>query len=258
MNWRTSRKGPLLRGFTAVEVGGWCILVRPGLEGWAAEVVADRALTLGMMGGGRAAHPVVEVPGGGAALVRRFHRGGLMRHLNRDRYFLGHRAFDELRVTEVARGAGVRVPEPLAAAERPARPGYEALIATRLIPGARGLDEWLRGDPKGSDAELSLAGEQIGRMHAAGIAHPDLNLRNLLVAEQPGSDAGGEIYLLDFDRARLSGSPVHPYRRRRDLARLGRSARKLGLSFTVRQWEALRAGYGAEWPFPPGVSPPLR
>jgi len=56
--------------------------------------------------------------------------------------------------------------------------------------------------------------------------------------------------VIDFDRARLFAGPVPAARRSRDLRRLVRSARKLGTSVSPADWEALRAGYGGEWPLP--------
>jgi hypothetical protein len=59
------------------------------------------------------------------------------------------------------------------------------------------------------------------------------------------------VHLLDFDRARLYPVAVPARRRARDLERLGRSARKLGLALEERGgWGALREGYGAGWPLP--------
>jgi hypothetical protein len=83
-----------------------------------------------------------------------------------------------------------------------------------------------RGGAAGLFAE---AGRQIARMHAAGVAHPDLNLRNLLVVageddeEAPG-DGSLTAWVIDFDRARLFDGPVPPERRAADLARLGDEA----------------------------------
>nr|MDQ3556413.1 hypothetical protein [Gemmatimonadota bacterium] len=90
------------------------------------------------------------------------------------------------------------------------------------------------------------AGRQIGRMHAGGIAHPDLNLHNLLVVD--AARAGCEVYLLDFDRARLFRGTVPGSRRGSDLRRLARSARKLGVPLEAGSVAALRAGYGGGWP----------
>ncbi|HEX7242091.1 MAG TPA: lipopolysaccharide kinase InaA family protein, partial [Longimicrobiaceae bacterium] len=110
------------------------------------------------------------------------------------------------------------------------------------VPDARDAAAWLAGAPAdGRLATLREAGRQVGRMHAAGVAHPDLNLRNLLVR-------GAEVYLLDFDRARVYPGPVPGCQRERDLLRLARSARKLRAPVGPDGWEALREGYGAGWP----------
>ncbi|MDQ3389219.1 MAG: hypothetical protein M3483_06925, partial [Gemmatimonadota bacterium] len=63
-------------------------------------------------------------------------------------------------------------------------------------------------------------------------------------------DAEGEeeVWLLDFDRARVYVGPVPAPVRARNLRRLARSARKLDASVTPREWAALREGYGADWP----------
>lgn len=261
MHWQDYLRDPALSEFVARERGAARMLV---LRGWEGE--AER---LGLRGdppsaetveGGRARHPVVTLADGGRAVVRRYRRGGAVRHLNRATYFGGHRAFDELRATERARGGGVRVPLVLAATERRTGLGYAAWLATRLIDGATESAAWLRG-ASGDErrAFFAEAGRQIAWMHAAGVAHPDLNLRNLLVvgAGSPTSAAnpadasstddagrtgeGGEpaVWVIDFDRARLFDGPVPPERRAADLARLGRSATKLGLPLGQADWAGL-------------------
>jgi 3-deoxy-D-manno-octulosonic acid kinase len=249
MNWRDFLADPGLTGFVAVEEGNRRILVKGGYETWARAVSVGGGAEAGrMVEGGRAAHPLVALPEGGWAVVRRYRRGGMMRHVNRDRYFLGHRPFEELRVTECARAAGVRVPEVIAAVELRRGVGYGGLLATRWVEGAVGIDRWLAGHEPGERLNaLRRAGEQVGRMHAAGVAHPDLNLRNLLAS----SDVAGEpplLHLIDFDRARVEPGPVPPARRTRDLRRLARSARKLGVPFGPAEEGALRQGYGSAWP----------
>ncbi len=226
------------------------MLVRSGYEAHAARLGLHGTppASAGWAGGGREPHPIVELSGGERAVVRTFRRGGAMRHLNRGRYFLGNRAFEELRAAEAARRGGVRTPLPLAAAEHRKFPGYTAHLATLWIPGASEAAAWLASDPPEHDEALREAGRQVGRMHGAGVAHPDLNLRNLLVRE--AGDAVPEVYLLDFDRARLASGGVSPARRRADLLRLARSARKLGTPVGTGGWAAFREGYGAGWPLP--------
>lgn len=252
MPWRRYLEDPALADFEALEVGGARIVVRRGYAGWVERLglAGGEAAAVEEVGGGRRPHPLVELPGGERVLVRRYLRGGAVRHLNRERYFGGHRAFAELAATERARAAGVRAPEALAAAEHPRRLGYTARLATRWIPGALDLHTWLlaRGPAAGEEAWRE-AGRQISLLHTGGVAHPDLNLRNLLVADAPGGEPP-LVHVIDFDRARLYEGPVPAQRRARDLLRLVRSARKLGTPVTTAGWAALRAGYAGDWPLP--------
>lgn len=237
---------PALAGFVALRGSGVRALVRREHQEEAERLglAGPPAAEAGTVRGGRQPHPVVELADGGRAVVRRYRRGGALRHLNADRYFLPFRALAEARATERARAAGVRVPEVLAAVERRTVPvGYTASLATRWIPAATELAAWLPGRAAAErEAVLREVGRQVGWMHAGGIAHPDLNLRNVLVT------AAGEVYVLDFDRATLFAGPVPARRRARDLRRLGRSARKLAAPLDARGWAALREGYGAGWP----------
>ncbi|HEX2189169.1 MAG TPA: lipopolysaccharide kinase InaA family protein [Longimicrobiaceae bacterium] len=247
---------PLLADYAPLAEGPARMLVRRGYEAHAAllGLRGTPAADGGWAGGGREPHPVVVLPGGELAVVRAFRRGGAVRHLNRGRYFLGHRAWEELRAAEAARRGGVRTPLPLAATERRAALGYTAWLATLRVAEARDAAAWLgTAEPAQREAMLREAGTQVGRMHAAGVAHPDLNLRNLLVRE--AGDGAPEVLLLDWDRARVHAGPVPGRRRARDLRRLARSVRKLGSPIDAEGWAAFREGYGAGWPLPGGFLP---
>jgi 3-deoxy-D-manno-octulosonic acid kinase len=244
MDARRLAADPLLADYSPLAEGSARMLVRRGYEEHAAllGLRGTPEATAGWAGGGRAPHPVVALSDGEAAVVRAYRRGGAMRHLNRGRYFLGHRAFAELRAAETARRGGVLTPLPLAATERGAGLGYTAHFATLWVPDTRDLAAWLPDyGADGAADVLAEAGRQVGRMHMAGVAHPDLNLRNLLVR-------GTEVYLLDFDRARVYPGPVPGCQRERDLLRLARSARKLRAPVGRDGWAAFRGGYGAGWP----------
>lgn len=228
--------------FARVSVGSARLLVRDGYEGMARVLVdAWEGSAEEWIEGGRAPHPVVALPDGGKAVVRRYRRGGMVRHLNRDRYFGGDRAAHELRATEGARAGGVHAPEVIAAGRIGALPGYRAMIATRLIPGVQDAATALLGG-RDKNEVLFEAGQQIGRMHAAGVAHPDLNLRNLLVGKM------GELWVIDFDRALVVEGVVPRARRQRDLARLVRSFAKLGMPLNSVRLGALEVGYLSERP----------
>jgi 3-deoxy-D-manno-octulosonic acid kinase len=238
----------LLADFVEIGAGPLRALVRRGYEAEAEALTGQRVpADAEWVGGGRAAHPVVRLCGGERALVRRYRRGGLLRHLNRERYFLGDRARAELLATETARAAGVRVPLVLAAARAAARVGYRAVLATRWIEGAEEAVRALAdASPRLRRSLLFETGRQIARMHEAGITHPDLNLRNVLAAG--GTPAEPVVYLIDFDRAARHAGPAPRADRAANLRRLARSARKLGDPLGAADWAALREGYGAAWP----------
>ncbi len=240
----------LLPGFALVVSDRAVALVRHGYEAHAALLGLDGAPSSDEhVRGGREAHPLVALPRRERAVVRRYRRGGLVRHLVSDRYFLGHRSLEELRAAEAARAGGVRTPPVLAATEIPALVGYRAFLATRWVRDARESAGWMTdAGEEERRAMLREAGRQVGTTHAAGVAHPDLNLRNLLVRPAKG---GPEVWIIDFDRAVVSNQPVANGRRESDLRRLARSARKLGAPIDASGWEAFREGYGAGWP--PGL-----
>ena len=246
MDWKNYAGEHALADFVPLEHEGARMLVRRGYEDAARLLVERTSLpAVEMLGGGRAAHPVVVLPTGEKAVVRRYRRGGLLRRVNQSRYFGGNRAFDELRATERARAGGVRTARVLAAVESPQRMGYVAMLATLLIPGSRDAAQWLAAGEGDRDRMLLDAGRQLGAMHAAGVSHPDVNLRNLLVAEK---DDAPEVWLLDFDKARVHPGPVPPARRAVDLRRLARSARKLRAGLGPEAWGTVQEGYGDDWP----------
>lgn len=246
--YRPGEFSPLAE-FTRLREGRDRLLVRDGYEATIGALRDPRSYrAVDFASGGRESHPVVQIGDGIRVLVRAYRRGGALRRLNRDRYFLPGRAFRELRVTEHAARSGVRVPTIVGAAERWRILGYHAAIASLWIEGARDLVEWLRNAPEADGlAALHEAGSQVAAMHDAGVAHPDLNLRNVLVVSgnaRPGLD----VYLIDFDRARIHAAALPAAVRRRNLLRFGRSARKRGVPLGPREWAAMREGYGAAWP----------
>lgn len=250
----SSRAERTLIGFEFIAEGNCHILVRHGYEAYAPLFAPAGSAMVGRVAqsialGGREAHPVFSLSEQGRVIVRAYRRGGVLGRINRKLYFRGHRAFDELFATIQAGAGGVQVPEVVLAAERRLGLGYIATIATRWIEGAVDGAAWLRTAAPAVRAEaLQEVGRQIGLMHEAGVAHPDLNLRNLLVVESPDRTKP-MVYLIDFDRARLSKGPTPRARRARDIQRLGRSARKLELPLERDNgWLALRLGYGGAWP----------
>ena len=78
----------------------------------------------------------------------------------------------------------------------------------------------------------------------AGIYHPDLNLNNCIVREEDGTI---EVFVIDFDRARVRETSLRGRLRRRMLRRLERSARRLEPERQVIGTDELNAFRDACW-----------
>lgn len=154
----------------------------------------------------------------GAGVLRQYRRGGLIARISRDAYIWrgaeATRCFAEFRIMTCLHTAGLRVPEPLAAAYWRHGPLYRAALLTRRIPDARPLADLLDRAP------LPHIAQAICAMHRAGVWHADLNAYNILI------DPATEVWLIDFDRATLGR--LTPAGREANLQRLARSLRKVG------------------------------
>jgi hypothetical protein len=139
----------------------------------------------------------------------------------------------------------------------PAGGFYRADLATVEVPGAIDLAEALWAerpeatDPSARLAALGAAGTLLRELADAGVAHPDLNAKNILVAPADGPQSADHplvAYVLDLDGAAVG--PALSWRRRREAqARLERSLRKWERLTRRRlaheEWAALRAALEA-------------
>jgi hypothetical protein len=162
---------------------------------------------------GRAPTYAAPLPeGAGDAVVRHAWHGGLLRGLTRDLYPPPTRAPRELRVSEWLRAAGVRTPRMVAYVRYPAPLGLRRVdVATELVPEGRDLAAVLRPDPDDHHAAALRAGwveataELVSGLARLGARHPDLNLKNVLLAPD---DAGvTRAWVLDVDVLRTAGAP---------------------------------------------------
>lgn len=191
--------------------------------------------------GGRGATLRVRSPAG-PAVLRHYRRGGLVARFNRDRYWwrgeARTRPFREFELLERMHAAGLPVPVPLAARYRRAGIWYRGDLLTLAIEDTRTLAQCLADAP--SMIDWVLIGTTIGRFHAAGYPHPDLNAHNILLAV----DA---CHLIDFDRG--AAAPPAPSWQQANLARLRRSLDKIGAPSRVHDldagWRALCAAHAA-------------
>ncbi len=173
--------------------------------------------------------------GEGQALIRRYRRGGVVRHFTRESYLLVNRPLLELRVLTRLFESGFPVPEPLGVVWERRGPLYRGALATAEVAGAD-LHTYLTRGARAPEGIMRNVGETFRRMHDLGVFHADLQVRNVLVT-------GRGIVLLDFDNARLVGG-LSKVARARNLLRFRRSLDKNGIPLAL--FQPLWDGYGRE------------
>ena len=173
-----------------------------------------------------------------SVVVRHAFRGGAPAKLTRDLFLPPTRGLRELLVSQRLRVAGVSTPEVVAYVTYPAGAILRRFdIATRESPNGADLFAWLAAtDDEGArDVVLNAAAGAVASLVSAGAHHPDLNIRNVLVA--PGADGGLTGWILDVDRVRFH-VPGSPTVRDANLTRLRRSLRKsMRLGLQIREEE---------------------
>jgi 3-deoxy-D-manno-octulosonic acid kinase len=158
----------------------------------------------------------------GDAVLRRYRRGGAVARVLKDSYvwtgIAQTRPLREFRLLAAATMAGLPVPRPLAAEVRRHGAFYSGDLLMARIDAAQTLSAHLAAVSDWSTIDWKAIGATLGRIHASGFEHADLNAHNLLL------DRDGKVWVIDWDRGRQ--------RPRGDwtdqvLARLQRSLRKL-------------------------------
>lgn len=179
---------------------------------------------------GRGGAPSVALGRDVSVILRRYQHGGMLGGFTGMLHLGPSRALQELHVTARAEASGAPVPHVVCLALWPAAgPFWSALIGTREERGARDLFEVLRTseDARERRALLREVGAAVRRLHDAGVDHRDLQLHNILVAEEDGRR---RIVVIDLDRAVYQPSGRLSSRlRARGLGRLMRSVVKNGL-----------------------------
>jgi len=161
----------------------------------------------------------------GRVVVRPYRRGGWMARLFTDLYFgVKPRSLAELEMLLYLEQARVPVVSGLGAGvQRVAGIGYRAWLVTRYWEGTETLWHFLRTTKRWSERAhvLDALGVALAQLYLAGVRHPDLHARNILVRRSTPEDP---VRLIDFDRASMLCSRGRP---RTVLKRLARSLRKL-------------------------------
>jgi 3-deoxy-D-manno-octulosonic acid kinase len=174
-------------------------------------------------------------------VLRHYRRGGLAARVLDDTYLwtgeANTRSFVEFRLLQQMWAWQLPVPRPVAAAYRRSGRFYRADLITEELPTRRTLADALRHAPV-TPGHWQAIGACIGRFHARGVQHADLNANNVLL------DEDGAVFLLDFDRGRIRERG--PWEAE-VLERLRRSLRKVTRElpagrFGDREWIWLCAG----------------
>jgi 3-deoxy-D-manno-octulosonic acid kinase len=172
-------------------------------------------------------------------VFRRSRRGAMARVVLGDKFVGFHaRMFREAAVTAHALERGVPAAEVLVAARERLVPGvYRGWVITREVGQSENLrtycDREVAAEAQDFEAKravLRAVAEAIRKLHDAGVDHPDLNLKNILVRTRAG--APPDVHIIDFDKTRIRADLSLPSRIR-NLARLFRSVVKLQAS---RRW----------------------
>ncbi len=197
---------------------------------------------------GRGRAFAVDVPGAGRVFVRAYLHGGALRRVTSDLHAGEGRFLGELDALLAASRAGVPTPEALGVVSRRAGLGLRrGWLLLRQVEGAIDLGAFLaaRPAPARRRAVLAAAGRAIRALHDAGLDHPDLHLKNMLLTTDD------TVLVLDLDRARPRES-LSRNRRLTGLFRFDRYAAKqaaAGLPVTrADRLRVLRAYAGDGWP----------
>jgi 3-deoxy-D-manno-octulosonic acid kinase len=176
---------------------------------------------------GRTSHPSVSLADGNRIVFRHYTHGGLLRAILGDRYLFGSRSFQELALTEEVRSCGIPTIQPVGAIHRSTLPPfYHAYLFSLEIPHAKNLIQYFQESASHPIPEylsqkrkfIRMAAHLLREFHQAGFFHGDLQLKNILVAED-------QVFMIDFDRSYRKPS-LTLKEKMRNLLRLNRSVEK--------------------------------
>ncbi len=172
--------------------------------------------------GGRNTAWYVATPWGDAVL-RHYHRGGLIRHFVDERYLWvseeATRSFAEFELLNELHAQGHPVPRAMAACYQRQGITYRAAIMTERLQNTVSLAQAIRRAGPASIELVAPVAAVIRKLHDSNVYHADLNAHNILV------DNDQKVWLIDFDKS--TRRVMSSSQRQKSLERLGRSLQKL-------------------------------
>jgi len=154
---------------------------------------------------------------GDTFVLRKFYHGGIFRNIFKDKFFGKNvRAFEEYKILLFLNEKKLPVPFPLFASKSNGFI-YSQCLTTKLVESSQDLVA-LNKLPHSLLNKIFL---QVENFFNAGLIHPDLNIKNVLVQND-------KVYLIDFDKAKIVNSPLPVKKRVKILKRFFRSFDKTG------------------------------
>ncbi|MGD9277973.1 MAG: lipopolysaccharide kinase InaA family protein, partial [Desulfobacterales bacterium] len=173
--------------------------------------------------GGRTSITVVPLEGIGSVVIKHYRRGGIIRHLIKQRYLKCGKTRCQMEYEQLqkVRSLGINAPEPVAFAYR-GRLFYQCWLVTREIKDHQTLVQISLSNQEQARMVMQEVVKQVTILIKNKILHVDLHPGNAIVDNQ------NRVYLLDFDKAGtfLRGKNAL---RRRYLRRWNRAIQKHGL-----------------------------
>ncbi|MES2176831.1 MAG: lipopolysaccharide kinase InaA family protein [Gemmatimonadota bacterium] len=226
-------QGAATPGYERLEAGRCVVVVRSDLVADARVLLAEGTLYEAAARdlGARVLHgrgPVYSIAlpvSGTRAVVRRNRHGGLFAPITRDLFLPPTRAPRELAIANRLIAAGVRTPPVLMyGVVSVGGIARRADVVTQEIGDSRDLATYMMpGESSASrSAAWSAARTLLAGLAKAGVRHPDLNVKNILIT---AGDSVPHAWVLDVDVVQF-GTPGDEQLVRANTARLSRSARK--------------------------------
>lgn len=170
--------------------------------------------------GGRRSVLIDEINKIGPVAVKYYHRGGMVRHFIKKRYFkLGKtRGQKEYELLQKVRSLGISAPEPIAFAYR-GRLFYKGWLVTREIKEHQTLADLSFSNENRTLKIMQEVTRQISILIKNSILHVDLHPGNVIVDNQD------RVYIIDFDKGHLFHGKNNSLRNRY-LSRWNRAVKK--------------------------------
>lgn len=188
-----------------------------------------------------------------SVVVKQFRNHGWRRAL--DRRLRGSKATRSWKIAKVLIRAGLKTPAPVLLAESTEAEGNSHFVAALVEPAfeVRHFFRRLQGHPDPGEFPeiddlvfLRRLGALARSLHDQGIWYRDLSLGNVLA--HPVDDGDFELYLVDFNRAKIK-SHLGVWRRSRDICRFPIVERQHRIAYLEGYWGKAPSFWNPRWWF---------